>query len=192
MSISLENLNLKVGNKYTVLKPNSLVPELYQFTLVNYYISNYAQYENCLFLVVKLKNHRKTSRIVIAHETAYIFNRWSFAKSWNKERVKDNSSLLHRIKSEDIKDNKDLICIVNREDNFKANDDNYSFIDYTTDYMINNNVRGKDQLNNEGYYSYIKSLLMDRLYNTDNLIKQCRAWEYIYIVDILNKIQLDY
>lgn len=192
MSISLKDLNLKVGNKYTVLKPNSLVPELYQFTLVNYYISNFAQYENSLFLVVKLKNHRRTSRIIIAHETAYIFNSWSFAKSWNKEKVNDNTSLLNRIKSEDIKDNKDLVCIVNREDNFKANNDNYSFIDYTTDYMINNNVRGKDQLNNEGYYSYIKGLLMDKLYNIDNLIKQCRAWEYVYIVDILNRIQLDY
>lgn len=192
MLISLENLNLKSGNKYTILKSNSLVPELYQFTLVNYYISNYAQYENCLFLVVKLKSHRRTSRIIIAHETAYIFNSWNFSKNWNKERVNDKISLLHRIKVEDIKDNKDLICIVNREDSFKVNDDNYSFIDCTTDYLINNNVRGKDQLDNEGYYSYIKGLLMNRLYNMDNLIKQCRAWEYIYIVDTLKRIQLDY
>lgn len=192
MKISLNELNLKVGNKYTLLKPNSLVPELYQFTLINYYISNFAQYENNLFLIVKLKGCRKLSRIIIANESAYLFDNWNFDKAWRKEKESENVNRLHRVSANDIKDNKDIICIINMGDSFICNDDNYSFIDFTTDYIINNNCVGKEQLTNEGYYNYIKELLRDRNYNLSNLIRQCKSLDYIYIVELLNRIQKEY
>lgn len=192
MKISLNELNLKVGNKYTLLKPNNLVPELYQFTLVNYYISNFAQYENNLFLIVKLKGCRKLTRIVIANETAYLFNGWSFSKAWRREKETENTSRLHRVNINDIKDNKNLVISININDSFICNDDNYSFIDFTTDYIINNNCIGEKQLTNEGYYNYIKELLRDRNYNLSNLIRQCKSLEYIYIVELLNRIQKEY
>ena len=192
MKISLKDLNLKVGNKYTLLKPNSLVPELYQFTLVNYYISNFAQHENNLFLIVKLKGCRKTTRIIIAKETAYLFSSWNFSKAWRKEKETENISRLHRVNINDIKDNKDLVIAININDSFVSNDDNYSFIDFATDYIINNSCIGEKQLVHEGYYNYIKELIREKFYNLSNLIKQCKALDYIYIVELLNKIQKEY
>ena len=192
MKISLKELNLKIGNKYTLLKPNSLVPELYQFTLVNYYISNFAQHENNLFLIVKLKGCRKLTRIIIAKEAAYLLKDWNFQKAWRKEKESENISRLHRVNINDIKDNKDFVIAININDSFICNEDNYSFIDFTTDYILENNCRGKEQLNHKGYYNYIKELIRDKFYNLSDLIRQCRAWEYIYIVELLSKIQEEY
>ena len=192
MKISLNELNLKIGNKYTLLKPNSLVPELYQFTLVNYYISNFAQHENNLFLIVKLKGCRKLTRIIIANETAYLFSNWNFEKAWRKEKETENNIRLYRVDINDIKDNKDLVISININDSFICNDDNYSFIDFTTDYIIDNNCVGEKQLTNEEYYNYIKELIRDRYYNLNNLIRQCKALDYIYIVELLNRIQQEY
>ena len=104
-------LNLKLNERYTLIKPNELVPETFNFTLVNFYYGNYAQYKNCLYLIVKLKNHRKSTRIIITtNETAYILKGWDFTKSWRKENISNNMSLLHRLTINDMP-KKDIIYI---------------------------------------------------------------------------------
>lgn len=190
--INLNNLKLTVGEKYTILKPNNLLPECLQFTLVNYYIGDYAQHENQLFLIVKFKGHRKLSRVVIANETAFIFKGWNFTKNWSKEKVSETMAKLHRITLDQVKNNKDFIYNISMGDSFTTENDILSFVDYTTDFLIDAGIRGAEQLKHEGYYNYIKQLLREKSYNINEVEKQCKAWDYIHIVTLLDKIKKEW
>ena len=103
-----ELLKLKkmIGEKISVLKASDLVPSCYYGTLTGFKIDKWAQYENCLYIYIKLFRKRSINRIIITpNETTFIFKD-NFDKCWNKEKINSKESLLHRITYNDIKNNK--------------------------------------------------------------------------------------
>ena len=190
--IDLNKLNLKVGAKYTILKPNSALPELYKFTLVNYYISNFAQYKNSLYLVVKLKGKRNLVKLVInKNETAFLFNNWNFDQIFKKEKISNIESSLHRFKLEDVKNDKDFITALN-DTSFKINNDYESFIDYSFDYMMDNSTNIEKAYKDENYLNYIKFLIQNKRYNLDALQEYCNKESFDKLGDILSNLYIKY
>ena len=71
-----ELLKLKemIGEKISVLKASDLVPSCYYGTLIGFKIDKWAQYENCLYIYIKLFRKRSINRIIITpNEDSFIF-----------------------------------------------------------------------------------------------------------------------
>lgn len=165
--VNLEKLKAMEGKKITVLKPNSLVPELYKGTLKNFYIGKYAQNENALFINIKLFRKRNVDKIVISiKDTCFIFKDF-YNDMFRKEKISNRESLLHRITYNDVKNDKNLLIYHEYNENFEVNENYEHFLDITADYCINNNLIRDEQVNNDGYINFIKDLLID--YNVNKL-----------------------
>ena len=167
-----ELLKLKemIGEKISVLKAFDLVPNCYYGTLEGFKIDKWAQYENCLYIYIKLFRKRNINRIVITpNETTFIFKD-NFDKCWNKEKINSRESLLHRITYDDIKNNNNLILSHNYGDEIECLQQ-YDFIDITGDYLLSNCLNKEERLamqETENYYNYIKKELY--LYNISSVL----------------------
>ena len=180
-------LEVKIGERVTILKPNSLVPELYKGTVQCYYFGKYAQYENALFLYIRIYRGKRIQRIVLLpSDVVFIFKGFNFDKSWNKERVSENHSRLHRITYNDVKDNKDLIYHKAYGEEFVGiNNNPESFIDYTGDFLCDNAIRAKEAINSAEYIEYIKQLV--RSYNLNTLLDSIKKEGYHLLEQCVNK-----
>ena len=161
-----ELLKLKemIGEKISILKTSDLVPCCYYGTLTGFKIDRWAQYENCLYIYIKLFRKRSINRIVITpNETTFIFKD-NFDKCWNKEKINSRESLLHRITYNDIKNNNNLILSHNYGEEIECLQN--GFIDITGDYLLSNCLNKEERLamqESSNYYNYIKKELY--LYN---------------------------
>ena len=161
-----ELLKLKemIGEKISVLNASDLVPSCYYVTLTGFKIDKWAQYENCLYIYIKLFRKRSINRIIITpNETTFIFKD-NFDKCWNKEKINLKESLLHRITYNDIKNNNNLILSHNYGDDIECLQN--GFIDITGDYLLSNCLNKEERLamqESANYYNYIKKELY--LYN---------------------------
>ena len=166
----MKELNLVIGEKYTVLKSDDLVPSRYYGTLKGYHFDKWAQYENCLYLYIQRPRAKRVDEIIISIEKTFIF-KGDFKESHRKEVIKDTEtithSLLHRWTYNDLKDNKTLVYYHDFKEEFNVNNDLDSFVDLTGEYIMNNNIKPIEAPENENYINYIKSLLTK--YNVNNL-----------------------
>ena len=160
----LVKLKEMIGEKISVLKSSDLVPACYYGTLQGFKIDKWAQYENCLYIYIKLFRKISISRILITpNETSFIF-KGEFDKCWDKEKISSNESLLHRITYNDVKNNNNLILSHNYRDDIECLQ--YGFIDSTGDYLLSNCLNKEERLamqESTNYYNYIKKELY--LYN---------------------------
>ena len=180
-----------IGEKISILKSSDLVPACYYGTLQGFKIDKWAQYENCLYIYIKLFRKRSINRIVITpNETSFIF-KGDFGKCWNKEKISSNESLLHRITYNDIKNNNNLILSHNYGDAIDCLQ--YGFIDSTGDYLLSNSLNKEERLamqESANYYNYIKKELY--LYNVsfvlDTIKDELGSDSRLYnIVNTINK-----
>ena len=180
-----------IGEKISILKSSDLVPACYYGTLQGFKIDKWAQYENCLYIYIKLFRKRSINRIVITpNETSFIF-KGDFGKCWNKEKISSNESLLHRITYNDIKNNNNLILSHNYGENIECLQ--YGFIDSTGDYLLSNCLNKEERLamqESASYYNYIKKELY--LYNVsfvlDTIKDELGSDSRLYnIVNTINK-----
>ena len=180
-----------IGEKISILKSSDLVPACYYGTLQGFKIDKWAQYENCLYIYIKLFRKRSINRIVITpNETSFIF-KGDFGKCWNKEKISSNESLLHRITYNDIKNNNNLILSHNYGENIECLQ--YGFIDSTGDYLLSNSLNKEERLamqESANYYNYIKKELY--LYNVsfvlDTIKDELGSDSRLYnIVNTINK-----
>ena len=180
-----------IGEKISILKSSDLVPACYYGTLQGFKIDKWAQYENCLYIYIKLFRKRSINRIVITpNETSFIF-KGDFGKCWNKEKISSNESLLHRITYNDVKNNNNLILSHNYGDAIDCLQ--YGFIDSTGDYLLNNCLNKEERLamqESANYYNYIKTELY--LYNVsfvlDTIKDELGSDSRLYnIVNTINK-----
>ena len=180
-----------IGEKISILKSSDLVPACYYGTLQGFKIDKWAQYENCLYIYIKLFRKRSINRIVITpNETSFIF-KGDFGKCWNKEKISSNESLLHRITYNDIKNNNNLILSHNYGENIECLQ--YGFIDSTGDYLLSNCLNKEERLamqESASYYNYIKKELY--LYNVslvlDTIEDELGSDSRLYnIVNTINK-----
>ena len=180
-----------IGEKISILKSSDLVPACYYGTLQGFKIDKWAQYENCLYIYIKLFRKRSINRIVITpNETSFIF-KGDFGKCWNKEKISSNESLLHRITYNDVKNNNNLILSHNYGDAIDCLQ--YGFIDSTGDYLLNNCLNKEERLamqESANYYNYIKKELY--LYNVsfvlDTIEDELGSDSRLYnIVNTINK-----
>ena len=187
----LAKLKEMIGEKISVLKTSDLVPACYYGTLEGFKVDKWAQYENCLYIYIKLFRKRRVSRIVITpNETTFIFKD-NFGKCWNKEKISSNESLLHRITYNDIKNNNNLILSHNYGENIECLQ--YGFIDSTGDYLLSNCLNKEERLamqESASYYNYIKKELY--LYNVsfvlDTIKDELGSDSRLYnIVNTINK-----
>ena len=160
----LAKLKEMIGEKISILKTSDLVPCCYYGTLIGFKIDRWAQYENCLYIYIKLFRKRSINRIVITpNETTFIFKD-NFNKCWNKEKINSAESLLHRITYDDIKNNNNLILSHNYGEEIECLQN--GFIDITGDYLLSNCLNKDERLamqESANYYNYIKKQLY--LYN---------------------------
>ena len=187
----LANLKEMIGEKISILKSSDLVPACYYGTLQGFKIDKWAQYENCLYIYIKLFRKRSINRIVITpNETSFIF-KGDFGKCWNKEEISSKESLLHRITYNDIKNNNNLILSHNYGENIECLQ--YGFIDSTGDYLLSNCLNKEERLamqESANYYNYIKKELY--LYNVsfvlDTIEDELGSDSRLYnIVNTINK-----
>lgn len=187
----LAKLKGMIGEKISILKSSDLVPACYYGTLEGFKIDKWAQYENCLYIYIKLFRKRSISRIVITpNETSFIF-KGDFDKCWNKEKISSNESLLHRITYNDVKNNNNLILSHNYGEAIECLQ--YGFIDVTGDYLLNNCSNKEERLamqESANYYNYIKKELS--LYNVslilDTIEEELGSDSRLYnIVNTINK-----
>ena len=180
-----------IGEKISILKSSDLVPACYYGTLQGFKIDKWAQYENCLYIYIKLFRKRSINRIVITpNETSFIF-KGDFGKCWNKEKISSNESLLHRITYNDVKNNNNLILSHNYGDAIDCLQ--YGFIDSTGDYLLSNCLNKEERLamqESANYYNYIKKELY--LYNVsfvlDTIKDELGSDSRLYnIVNTINK-----
>ena len=166
-----ELLKLKemIGEKISILKTSDLVPACYYGTLEGFKIDKWAQYENCLYIYIKLFRKRSINRIIITpNETTFIFKD-NFDKCWNKEKINSRESLLHRITYNDIKNNNNLILSHNYGEEIECLQN--GFIDITADYLLSNCLNKDERLamqESANYYNYIKKELY--LYNISSVL----------------------
>ena len=160
----LAKLKEMIGEKISILKTSNLVPACYFGTLKGFKIDRWAQYENCLYIYIKLFKKRSINRIVITpNETTFIFKD-NFGKCWNKEKISSTESLLHRITYNDIKNDNNLILSHNYGETIECLQ--YGFIDRTGDYLLSNSSNKEERFalqETANYYNYIKKELY--LYN---------------------------
>ena len=160
----LAKLKEMIGEKISILKTSNLVPACYFGTLKGFKIDRWAQYENCLYIYIKLFKKRSINRIVITpNETTFIFKD-NFGKCWNKVKISSTESLLHRITYNDIKNDNNLILSHNYGETIECLQ--YGFIDRTGDYLLSNSSNKEERFalqETANYYNYIKKELY--LYN---------------------------
>ena len=165
----LAKLKEMIGEKISILKTSDLVPSCYYGTLERFKIDKWAQYENCLYIYIKLFRKRTINRIIITpNETTFIFKD-NFDKCWNKEKINSNESLLHRITYNDIKNNNNLILSHNYGEDIECLQN--GFIDITGDYLLSNCLNKDERLamqESANYYNYIKKKLY--LYNISSVL----------------------
>ena len=190
-----ELLKLKkmIGEKISILKASDLVPACYYGTLEGFKIDKWAQYENCLYIYIKLFRKRSINRIIITpNETTFIFKD-NFNKCWNKEKINSTESLLHRITYNDIKNNNNLILSHNYGEDIECLQN--GFIDITGDYLLSNCLNKDERLamqESANYYNYIKKQLY--LYNISYVLDAIKndlgADSRLY--NIVNSINKEY
>ena len=165
----LAKLKEMIGEKISILKSSDLVPACYYGTLEGFKVDKWAQYENCLYIYIKLFRKRSISKIIITpNETTFIFKD-NFDKCWNKEKINSNESLLHRITYNDIKNNNNLILSHNYGEAIECLQ--YGFVDSTGDYLLSNCLNKEERLamqESANYYNYIKKKLY--LYNISSVL----------------------
>ena len=165
----LAKLKEMIGEKISILKSSDLVPACYYGTLEGFKIDKWAQYENCLYIYIKLFRKRNISRIIITpNETTFIFKD-NFNKCWNKEKINSAESLLHRITYDDIKNNNNLILSHNYGEEIECLQN--GFIDITGDYLLSNCLNKEERFamqESANYYNYIKKELC--LYNVSSVL----------------------
>ena len=165
----LAKLKEMIGEKISILKTSDLVPSCYYGTLIGFKIDKWAQYENCLYIYIKLFRKRSINRIIITpNETTFIFKD-NFDKCWNKEKINSRESLLHRITYNDIKNNNNLILSHNYGEDIECLQN--GFIDVTGDYLLSNCLNKEERLamqESANYYNYIKKELY--LYNISSVL----------------------
>lgn len=199
-SIKLNSNTLKIGERYSVIFPNDLVPTNYQGTLQGYYYSKYAQHEDCLFLFLKLKGTRKdrVQRIVITPgQTTIIVKGWDFKKCWRKEVISENKdtimSRLHRLTVNDFEPSQVVLYKELRQEfeTLKDEDSIEGFFDYTHSYCYDNQIRPFAAAENQGYINYIKNLLVERCYNVESLFRIIKENGYSVLENCL-KLATEY
>ena len=165
----LAKLKEMIGEKISILKTSDLVPACYYGTLEGFKIDKWAQYENCLYIYIKLFRKRSINRIIITpNETTFIFKD-NFDKCWNKEKINSRESLLHRITYNDIKNNNNLILSHNYGEDIECLQN--GFIDITADYLLSNCLNKEERFamqESANYYNYIKKELY--LYNISSVL----------------------
>ena len=187
----LVKLREMIGEKISVLKSSDLVPACYYGTLEGFKIDKWAQYENCLYIYIKLFRKRNINKIIITpNEDSFIF-KGDFGKCWNKEKINSNESLLHRITYNDIKNNNNLILSHNYGEAIECLQ--YGFVDSIGDYLLSNCLNKEERLamqDTANYYNYIKKELS--LYNIsivlDSIEDELGSDSKLYnIVNTINK-----
>jgi hypothetical protein len=185
---NVKELNLIIGEKYTVLKTDELVPLRICGILKGYHFDKWAQYENCLYIYIQRPRVKRVDEIIISIEKCFIF-KGDFKEIHRKEVIKDTKtithSLLHRWTYNDLKDDKTLVYYHDFKEEFNVNDNFDCFIDVTADYLINNNIKGYEAGINENYISYIKSLLVK--YNVNTLKEYVKNEGYVSLINNINK-----
>lgn len=184
----MKELNLVIGEKYTILKPDELIADRWHGTLKGYHFDKWAQYENCLYLYIQRPRAKRVDEIIISIEKCFIF-KGNFKESYRKEVIKETEkiehSLLHRWTYEDLKNNKDLVYFHDFKEEFNVNNDLESFVDLTGEYIMNNNIKPIEAPESDEYISYIKSLLTR--YNVNNLKKYIDNLGYRLLQQSFNK-----
>lgn len=184
-------LKLKIGEKFSVLLNNQLLPTLYKGVLQGYYYSNFAQYENALFLYIKRPRAKKVDRIVlIENESFFIFKGYTFNQNFRKEVIKNNDkvthTLLHRWTYNDLKGNKNLIFSHRYGEKFQNIQNNFErFSDLTADYMMYNDISPKDAQESTNYINYIKELIKN--YNVNSLLKEIKENNFCILESCFKK-----
>ena len=187
----LAKLKEMIGEKISILKSSDLVPACYYGTLQGFKVDKWAQYENCLYIYIKLFRKRSINRIIITpNETTFIFKD-NFNKCWNKEKINSRESLLHRITYNDVKNDNNLILSHNYGEDIECLQN--GFIDITGDYLLSNCLNKEERLamqESANYYNYIKKELS--LYNVsfvlDTIEDELGSDSKLYnIVNTINK-----
>ncbi|MHB9924627.1 hypothetical protein [Clostridium botulinum] len=184
-------LNLRAGQKVSILKSNDLVPTLYKGIIKGFYYSNFAQYENALYIYIQRPRAKRIDRIVlIENETFFIFNGYTFKDTHRKEVIKDTKNithtLLHRWTYSDLKDNKDLIFAHEYGKSFEDVESDFdTFIDLTGDYICYNDINPKDAVKSEKYINYIKKLIQN--YNVNNMLIKAKEFNFCILEDCLKQ-----
>lgn len=171
-----------INQTITIIKPMELVPERYEGKLLTYYYSKFAQYENCLTLIIKRPRARKSTEVIILpSDTAYIVS-GPYKSAWRTERVNENTSKLHRLTAADL-DN--IILTHNYKEPFKVSEDYERFYDLTSNYMEYNSIKPLAAPEVKSYLNYIVYLL--REYNVNRLRKDIKENEYNMLLTCIDK-----
>jgi len=187
---NVKELNLTIGEKYTVLNAGDLVPTRYYGTLMGYYFDKWAQYENALYIYIKRPRARRVDRLVFTTDKLFIFKD-KFEDCWRKEVVSETeqatTSLLHRFTYNDVKDNENLVYYNDGlVDGFKPVTDNFEYLlDMTGDFIDNNNLKPIEAPENASYIDYIRTLLTR--YNVNDLLNYIKAEGYSLLEKSINK-----
>lgn len=183
-----KELNLVIGEKYTVLETMDLLPTRIYGTLKGYYYSNFAQHENALYIYIQRPRCKKINRIVLTTDTFYIF-KGDFKECWNKvPNWKGNARMteLKRFTYEDLKDNENLVySFQGRTEKFIINNDFEGLLDNTGDFIYNNGIKPIEAPENESYINYIRSLLTRC--NVNDLLKYIKIEGYNMLEKSINK-----
>ncbi|WP_125154485.1 hypothetical protein [Clostridium rectalis] len=184
-------LNLKIGQKVSILKSHDLVPTLYKGVLKGYYFSNFAQYRNALYMYIQRPRAKKVDRIIlIENETFFIFDSYKFKDTHKKEVIKDTKEITHTLLNRwtysDLKDNKDLVFAHKYSEKFEGVEDDFNtFVDLTGDYICCNNIKPKEAVKSEKYINYIKELIQG--FNVNNLLVTAKELEFCILEDCLKQ-----
>lgn len=185
----MKELNLVIGEKYTVLKPNGLTSERTYGTLQGYYYSNYAQYDNALYLYIRRPRARRVDRVIVTSDTLFIF-KGNFKEAYNKKLISDDGTTkltqLNKWTYEDVKDNENLVYHHSFREELKPVTDKYDYlIEKAGDFICNNNIRPIESLENESYIDYIRSLVT--YYNVNDLKEYINDLGYSILEKCINK-----
>lgn len=181
----MNKMNLKLNETITILKPWDMIPSRVTGKIKGYYFSNYAQYENALYIYIQRPRAKKIDRVVILPTDITFIFKGKFEECWRKEEISSRENLLHRITFEDVKDNKNLIYSHLYGEEFTLNDNLEYFLDSTGDYMMYNNIRAKEAEANEGYINYIKELSQN--FNIGKIKDLCKNEGYTVLLNCINK-----
>lgn len=155
-----EVLSLKLGEKITILKSMDLVPTCYYGTILSYYYDSYAQYNNCLYINIKLFRQRKVTRIVLLPSDTFFIFSGKFDKCWNKENISDTESLLYRWSYNDFKNNKRLIFYHEYGKEFLLKHIDFIYVDDCfVEYLSSNNLNDTTAINDNKYIDVIRDML---------------------------------
>lgn len=185
---NVKELNLTIGEKYTVLETMDLLPTRIYGTLKGYYYSNFAQHENALYIYIQRPRCKKVNRIVLTTDTFYIF-KGDFKECWNKEENFNGNARMTELKRftyDDLKDNENLVySFQGHNDTFNINNDFEGLIDNTGDFIYNNGLKPIEAPENASYIDYIRTLLTRC--NINDLLNYIKAEGYILLENSINK-----